>query len=80
MVIMHTARRPRSIGSRRSGARPRAAPAKRPEQLRMFARADVDDITSGGDHLGFEQVIDGQPKAAHEPADTAIDSQAPCSL
>jgi len=35
-----------------------------------------DDVAFGGDHLGFHQVVDGEPVFAHEPADAAAQSEA----
>jgi hypothetical protein len=53
-----------------------AAAAQGPEQLGVGIVAGRDDLTGGQDHLGRQQVVDGQPIAAHQPALTATQGQA----
>ena len=52
-----------------------AAAAKRPEQVGMFVGGRPDDAALGGDHLGGQQVVDGEPVLAHEKADARTERE-----
>src|SRR5581483_3926344 len=52
-----------------------AAPADRPEEIRMAVAVDLEDAAVGGDDLGAEQVVDRQTVLAREVAGTAADRQ-----
>src|SRR5262249_22683100 len=52
-----------------------AAAAKRPEQVGVFVARRPDDAALGGDHLGGQQVVDGEPVLAHEVADAAAEGE-----
>src|SRR4249919_1373643 len=54
---------------------PAAAP-QRPEQVGVIVGRCLDDVALGGDHLDFDQVVDGEPVLAHEPADAAAQGEA----
>jgi hypothetical protein len=47
------------------------ATAQRPEQVRVTVGRCPDDVACGRDDLGFDEVVDGEPVLAHEPADAA---------
>jgi hypothetical protein len=53
----------------RDDAEVAATPAQRPEQVGVLVEGRPDEAALGGDHVGGEQVVDGQPVLAHEPAD-----------
>ena len=42
-----------------------------PEQVGVVVRVDGEDLAIGGDDLGADQVVDGQPVAPNEVADAA---------
>ena len=48
-----------------------AAASQRPEQIGVFVGGRPDDAALGGDHLGGQKVVDGEPVFAHEKADAA---------
>ena len=52
-----------------------AAAAQRPEQVGVFVGGRPDDAALGGDHLGGQQVVDGEPVLAHEKADAATERE-----
>ena len=53
-----------------------AAASQRPEQVGVIVGRRPDDLTVGGDHLGFHEVVDGESVLAHEPADAAAEGEA----
>jgi hypothetical protein len=53
-----------------------ATASQRPEQIGVFVGGRPDDAALGGDHLGGQQVVDGQPVSAHEEADAAAEGEA----
>jgi hypothetical protein len=59
----------------RDGGEVAAAAAQRPEQVGALVRARADQPPVGEDDLGGQQGIDGQPVAAHEPAEAAAQRQ-----
>ena len=52
-----------------------AAAAQRPEQVGVLDRGRPDDAALSGDHLGGEQVVDGEPVLAHQPADATAEGE-----
>ena len=52
-----------------------AAPAQRPEEVRVLVRRCPHDLAIGEDDLGGEQRIDRQAVVAHEPPDAAAERQ-----
>jgi hypothetical protein len=53
-----------------------AAAADGPEQVRVALVVDLEDLAVGGDELGGEQAVDGQPVLADQVADPAAQGQA----
>jgi hypothetical protein len=53
-----------------------AAASQGPEQVGVIAGRRPDDVALGGDHLGLDEVVDGEPVLAHEPADAAAQAEA----
>ena len=53
-----------------------AAAADRPEQVRVRARVDAQELAVGGHDLGREQRVDRQAVLAHEVADAAAERDA----
>ena len=51
-------------------------PAERPEQVGLGLRVDDPHLAVRGDELDLDDVVDGQPVLAHEPAQTAAQRQA----
>ncbi len=54
---------------------PAAAP-QRPEQVGVIVGRCPNDVALGGDHLGLDEVVDGEPVFAHEPAEAAAQAEA----
>src|SRR5262249_9596146 len=52
-----------------------AAASQRPEQIREFVGGCPDGPAVGGDHLGGQQVVDGESVLAHEEADAAAEGE-----
>ena len=52
-----------------------AAASERPEQVLVLGLAGPHRLAVGGDHLGGEQVVDGQPVAAGQVADAAAEGE-----
>jgi len=52
-----------------------AAASQRPEQVGVLVGGRPDDADLGGDHLGGEQVVDGEPVLAREEADAAAEGE-----
>ena len=48
-----------------------ASASQGPEQVGVIAGRRPQDLALGGDHLGLDEVVDGEPVLAHEPADAA---------
>ena len=42
----------------------------------MIAGRRPDDVALGRDHLGLDEIVDGEPVLAHEPADAAAQAEA----
>jgi hypothetical protein len=55
---------------------PAAAP-QGPEQVGVIVGRYPDDVALGGDDLGLDEIVDGEPVLAHEPADAAAQAEAP---
>src|SRR5262249_57451624 len=53
-----------------------AAASQRPEQVGVIVGRRPDDVALGGDHLRLEEIVDGEPVLAHEPADAAAEREA----
>ena len=53
-----------------------AAASQRPEQVGVLVGRRSDDVALGGDHLGLDEVVDGEPVLAHKPADAAAEAEA----
>ena len=47
-----------------------------PEQVGVIAGRRPHDLALGGDHLGLDEVVDGEPVLAHEPAEAAAQAEA----
>ena len=52
-----------------------AAATQRPEQIGVLLGGRPDDVGFGGDYLGGQQVVDGEPVLAHEEADAAAEGE-----
>ena len=52
-----------------------AAPAQRPEELRVLVRARLDPLAVRQDDLGGEQVVDREPVTARQMPDAAAERQ-----
>ena len=53
-----------------------ATASQRPEQVGVIVGRCADDGALSGDHLGLQEVVDGEPVLAHEPADAAAEADA----
>ncbi len=53
-----------------------ASASQGPEQVGVIAGRRPHDLAVGGDHLGLDEVVDGEPVLAHEPADAAAQAEA----
>ncbi len=52
-----------------------AAAAQRPEQIRVVGGTRLPEHAVRGDHIGRDQVVDGEPVFAHQPAQPAAERQ-----
>jgi len=52
-----------------------AAASQRPEQIGVFVGRCPDDAALGGDHLGGQQIVDGEPVFAHQEADATAEGE-----
>ena len=53
-----------------------ASASQRPEQVGVIVGRCPDDLALGRDHLGLDEVVDGEAVLAHEPADAATQAEA----
>ena len=53
-----------------------AAAPQRPEQVGVVVGRRLHDVAIGGDHLGFHEIVDGEPAFAHEPANAPAEAEA----
>ena len=53
-----------------------AAASQRPEQVGVVVGRRPHDVACRGDHLGLDEVVDGEPVLAHEPPDAAAQAEA----
>ena len=53
-----------------------ASASQGPEQVRVIARRRHHDLALGGDHFGLDEIVDGEPVLAHEPAEAAAQADA----
>ncbi len=53
-----------------------AAASQRPEEVGVVVGRRPHDVARRGDHLGLDEVVDGEPVLAHEPPDAAAQAEA----
>jgi len=53
-----------------------AAPADSPEQIRVLGGTRPHEVTASGNHVHRQQLVDGEPVLAHQPAQAAAEGQA----
>ncbi len=53
-----------------------AAAAQRPEEIGVLRFTGGDETAVGQDHVGLQQIVDGQPELAREVADPAAEGDA----
>jgi hypothetical protein len=64
-----------AILERRHHAEVAAAAAKSPEEVGVLVGAGTQELPVSGDHVGREQVVDGEPVPAHEPAQAPAEGE-----
>jgi hypothetical protein len=52
-----------------------AAAAQSPQKLRVLLFAGPDVTAIGGDHIGSDQIVAGQPKSPRQPAVAAAERE-----